>query len=79
MINFEPLQVQADLKNEERSMQILDLKEQQLKTKTIPLVKVLWQNHDVEEASWELEQEIKNKYHICLIYYVVIVFKIFCE
>jgi hypothetical protein len=51
MINFEPLQVQADLKYEEKPVQILDWKVQQLRTKTIPLVKVLWQNHEVEEAS----------------------------
>jgi hypothetical protein len=42
-------------------IQILDCKEQQLKTKTILLVKVLWQNHNIEEASWELEYDTKNK------------------
>jgi hypothetical protein len=26
-----------------------------LRTKSIPLVKVLWWNHGVEEASWELQ------------------------
>jgi hypothetical protein len=63
VINFEPLQqVQADLKYEEKPVQILDQKVQQLRTKTIPLVKVLWQNHEVEKASWELEQEIRSKY-----------------
>ncbi|XP_062155192.1 uncharacterized protein LOC133863249 [Alnus glutinosa] len=62
VIDFEPLQVQADLKYEEKPVQILDRKVQQLRTKTIPLVKVLWQNHEVEEASWELEQEIRSKY-----------------
>lgn len=62
VIDFEPLQVQADLKYEEKSVQILDRKVQQLRTKTIPLVKVLWQNHEIEEASWELEQEIRSKY-----------------
>jgi hypothetical protein len=62
VIDFEPLQVQADLKYEEKLVQILDWKVQQLRTKTIPLVKVLWQNHEVEEASWELEQEIRSKY-----------------
>jgi hypothetical protein len=62
VIDFEPLQVQADLKYEEKPVQILDRKVQQLRTKTIPLLKVLWQNHEVEEASWELEQEIRSKY-----------------
>jgi hypothetical protein len=42
IIDFEPLQVQDDLRYEEMPVQILDRKEQQLRTKTIPLVKVLW-------------------------------------
>jgi hypothetical protein len=62
VLDFEPLQVQDDLRYEELSVQILDRKEQQLRTKTIPLVKVLWRNRDVEEASWELENDIRNKY-----------------
>jgi len=62
IIDFEPLQVQGDLKYEELPVQILDRKEQQLRTKTIPLVKILWRNHDVEEASWEHEHEMRNKY-----------------
>ena len=33
-----------------------------LRTKTIPLVKVLWKNHTVEEASLEREDEMKSKY-----------------
>jgi len=61
VIDFEPLQVQADLKYEEKPVQILDWKVQ-LRTKTVPLVKILWQNHDVEKAYWESEQEIRSKY-----------------
>ncbi|XP_062164962.1 uncharacterized protein LOC133871548 [Alnus glutinosa] len=62
IVDFEPLQVQDDLKYEELPVQILDRKEQRLRTKTILLVKVLWRNPDVEEASWELEHEMRNKY-----------------
>jgi hypothetical protein len=40
----------------------MDCKEQQLWSKTIPLVKVIWRNHGIEEASWEVEQEMKNRY-----------------
>ena len=62
VIRYEPLQIQENLTYEERPIQILDRKEQQLRTKTIPLVKVLWRNHGMEEASWELEQDMKNRY-----------------
>jgi len=56
VITYEPLDIQLNLTYEEMHVQVLDSKEQQLRTKTNPLVKVLWQNHRVEEASWELEQ-----------------------
>jgi hypothetical protein len=61
-VDFETLQVQDDLRYEELPVQIIDHKEQQLRTKTIPLVKVPWRNHDVEETSWELEHDMRNKY-----------------
>ena len=41
---------------------ILDTKEKELRNKKIPLVKVLWRNHEVEEATWEREEEMKMKY-----------------
>jgi len=58
VISYEPLDIQPNLTYEELPVQVLDGKEQQLRTKTIPLVKILWQNHDVEEASRELEQHM---------------------
>jgi hypothetical protein len=62
VINFKPLRIKENLSYEEVPIRVMDRKEQQLRTKTIPIVKVLWQNHDVEEASWELEQEMRNRY-----------------
>jgi hypothetical protein len=62
VVDFKPLQIQANLRYEELPVQILDRKEQKLRTKTIALVKDLWRNHDVEEASWELEREMQDKY-----------------
>jgi hypothetical protein len=47
---------------EETSTRILDRREQVLRNKTISLVKVLWSNHSVEEASWELEESMWEKY-----------------
>ena len=43
-------------------MQILDRKEQVLRSKNIPLVKVLRGNYQVEEATWESEDQVKIKY-----------------
>ena len=33
-----------------------------LRNKIIRLVKVVWQHHGVEEATWEPELEIREKY-----------------
>jgi hypothetical protein len=41
VISYELLDIQANLTYEELSVQVLDRKEQQLRTKTIPLVKIL--------------------------------------
>ena len=62
MIEYKPLQIQENLSYEEIPIKILDRKEQVLRTKTIPLVKVLWRNHSTKEATWEVEEEIRQKY-----------------
>ena len=43
-------------------MQILDRTEQVLRNKMIPLVKVLWKNHEKEAATWELEAQMHRQY-----------------
>jgi hypothetical protein len=65
VLSYEPLDIQANLTYEELPVQVLDRKEQQLRTKSIPLMKILWRNHDIEEASGELEQEMRDRY-LCL-------------
>ena len=58
----EPLQIQEDLTYVEQPVEILDRKDQVLRTKTISMVKVLWRSHTVEEATWESEEEMKKEY-----------------
>ena len=43
-------------------MQIVDRKEQVLRSKVIPLVKVLWKNHEREAATWEPEVQMRRQY-----------------
>ena len=62
VIQWQEVEVVEDATYEERPIQILDWKEQVLRTKMIPLVKVLWQHHGVEEATWEMEDAIRAKY-----------------
>ncbi|KAK1555530.1 hypothetical protein Q3G72_027762 [Acer saccharum] len=47
-----------DLNREETPIQILDDNGQELGTKKINLVQVLWRNHSLEKATWEWEDEM---------------------
>ena len=62
VLNYEPLKIKDNLTYEEVPFQILDHKDQVLRTQTISLVKVFWKNHTVEKASWEQEDEMKSNY-----------------
>ena len=41
---------------------VVDYKEQALRKRIIPYVKVQWTNHPEREATWELESEMKKRY-----------------
>ncbi|XP_042482864.1 uncharacterized protein LOC122063228 [Macadamia integrifolia] len=58
----EPLELDDDLSYEERPDGIYNRKEYQLRSQTIPYVKIKWKNHLEQEASWEREDEVKEKY-----------------
>ncbi|XP_077251911.1 uncharacterized protein LOC143891157 [Tasmannia lanceolata] len=57
-----PVQLRADLSYEERPIRIVDRKNQVLRRRTIPYVKIQWKNHSECEATWELEEKMKTKY-----------------
>ena len=45
---------------EEQSIQLVNQKVKELRNKQIPLVKVLWKHHGLEEATLELENEMQK-------------------
>ena len=51
VLREQPMQLKENRTYEEISMQIVDHKEQVLRNKVIPLVKVLWKNHEREAAT----------------------------
>ena len=59
---MQDVQVQADLSYDEESIAILAREVKQLRNKQVPLVKVLWQHHGREEATWEPEATLKAQY-----------------
>nr|XP_048320796.1 uncharacterized protein LOC125419255 [Ziziphus jujuba var. spinosa] len=56
------IELRDDLFYEEQPVQILRREEKRLRNKTIALVKVLWRNHLVEEATWEQEDQMRSQY-----------------
>ncbi|CAN6552492.1 unnamed protein product [Malus baccata var. baccata] len=51
MIPPQPLEINPDLMYDEEPVTILDWKDKVLRNKTMSLVKVLWRNHSMEEAT----------------------------
>ena len=50
---FKIKKVQEDFTFDEEPKAILDHEIRQLRNKRVPLVKVLWQHHGMEEATWK--------------------------
>ncbi|XP_017617554.1 uncharacterized protein LOC108462067 [Gossypium arboreum] len=61
VVPVEEIEVRPDLTFEEELVQILDREVNVLRRKSIPLVKVLWQNHSSEEATWEPEETMRQQ------------------
>ncbi|XP_016669930.1 uncharacterized protein [Gossypium hirsutum] len=62
IVPVEEIQVRPDLTFKEEPVQILDRDVMVLHRKSIPLVKVLWQNHKTMEATWEPEDSMQQQY-----------------
>ena len=56
------VELSDDLTYEECLVAIVDRQVRQLRTKDIPMVKVLWSNHSAEDCSWETEAVIRVAY-----------------
>ncbi|TYK07997.1 pol protein [Cucumis melo var. makuwa] len=62
VVDFEPLQINENLSYEEQPVEILEREVKRLRNRGIALVKVLWRNHGVEEATWRREEDMKAQY-----------------
>ncbi|WMV25863.1 hypothetical protein MTR67_019248 [Solanum verrucosum] len=54
--------IDETLRYEEEPVAIVDKQVKRLRSKEIVSVKVLWRNHTIEEATWELENDMRVKY-----------------
>ncbi|XP_068304298.1 uncharacterized protein [Pyrus communis] len=62
VITPQPLEINLDLTYDEEPVTILDWKAKNLRNKTVRLVKILWRNHLVEEATWETNDQMRDLY-----------------
>ena len=62
VVSSETIELRPDLPYEEEPLEILAREVKELQNKRIPLVKVLWRNHNIEEAMWESEEVMRHQY-----------------
>ncbi|XP_034203625.1 uncharacterized protein LOC117618115 [Prunus dulcis] len=62
VLEEQPIELKDDFTYMEQPVQILDLKTHVLRSREIPFVKVLWRSHNVEEATWEPEDQMRDQY-----------------
>lgn len=48
----------------------------QLKNQYIPLIKVFCRNYNVEEATWEIEQNVRMRHHEAFLVNLVLYFQL---
>ncbi|WMV42096.1 hypothetical protein MTR67_035481 [Solanum verrucosum] len=60
VIPTEDIEIKDSLSYEE--IPILDRQVRKLRTKEVASIKVLWRSQFVEEATWEVEEDMKKKY-----------------
>ena len=62
ILPIQDIQVQSDFTFDEEPKAILDREIKQLWNKQVSFVKVLWQHHGMEEATWEPESTMRAQY-----------------
>ncbi|XP_019264847.1 PREDICTED: uncharacterized protein LOC109242447 [Nicotiana attenuata] len=62
IVPVETIEVNEELTYEKIPVAILDRQVRKLRNKEIASVKVIWRNQQVEETTWEAEEEMKKKY-----------------
>jgi hypothetical protein len=62
VLNEEPLELRPNLSYVEKPVRILEKSIKELRKKRIPMVKVLWEHHGTQDATWETEEWIKKRY-----------------
>ena len=62
MLKESEVEISENLSYVEEPIKIVDHKVKQLWDREIPMVKVVWKNHGVEEATWETAEKMRRDY-----------------
>ncbi|RVW73760.1 Transposon Tf2-2 polyprotein [Vitis vinifera] len=62
VVDLQDVQNSEDTSYVEEPLRILEVREHRFRNKVIPTVKVWWQHHGIEEATWEPEEEMRRHY-----------------
>ena len=62
MIKDSEIKISVNLSYVEEPIRIVDHKIKKLRNREIPMVKVVWKNHGIEEATWETAEKMKRNY-----------------
>ena len=62
VVSLETIELRPKLTYEEEPVEILAREVKEFRKKRISLVKVLWRNHNTEEATWESEEVMWQQY-----------------
>ncbi|RVW36241.1 hypothetical protein CK203_095806 [Vitis vinifera] len=57
--DLQDFHINEDTSYVEKPLQILEVGEHRFRNKVVPAVKVWWQHHGMEEATWEPEEEMR--------------------
>ncbi|XP_050945185.1 uncharacterized protein LOC127150724 [Cucumis melo] len=61
VVDYKPLEIDEKLSYAKQLVEILTREVKMLHNRRIALVKVLWRNHKVEEATWEREDDMRAR------------------
>ena len=62
VLRYEEVDVDDRVTYVEKPVRIEDRKDRVLRNKTIPMVKVVWEHHGTEGATWESEEAMRLQY-----------------
>ena len=62
VLDCKALELKQDFSYEERPVCILEWGTKELRSKSIHIVKILWNNSTEREATWELEEYMREQY-----------------